>query len=1251
MQMVNKNLSLFLFFLLFSFWAKGENEIEEVSTTLPSLNSFNDDTLKNIEKIFEQTDTLLEHTKIQYQSIDDKDNLGPAYTTSLLHFMSGPYGFSTIAPLVIDLTNNSKIFDDFEHGTFTERTSLHEMVGILLKTKKITDAEAHQLMKYGPLSTAELLKLIENGVVHTSKDLLIKIKTGSVYGDPLGLFNKIDMALLRAYKNRDISDFSVESIKLPLALDLDKEFEKEGLVGQEAVIDGQIITKLRKHFIFISSIGLPIRFRPDTTNFNPGAMGSAVAVNPVNSLDSSFMARNLTAMLITNYYLSDSDSSLANSFFINPVGLNYSGSLAFAEGHGPDYWLFFSQGYLGGGFGYTVNYDNAFWASGNASYISGGVAFWGWRDSLGFGVSLQTLMNHSIGVGANVAVNISETNRVSYIEKYPMDGKFVPLRGLHKIEIQHDFSLSGTASATVNLSALDVPVSIGLRGGAEHTRDRTFRTHVKLDEAQKMLSEDDIPGVLLILGKKIRHSAIPGFDNALSLKVGDELIERKICKLSGAFVVGIEAMAPSIPVGRVGATLELTAEFEVGMRMLENRRMEVSIEPTTIMELGFFGSILNIAGIGHIDAISLARKQIFLFDLNKQSAVNALNNLINAGTLPTTEEIDVTPEERGPEYLLSHFRAVNEEIKSTGVQRTYLEKIRITSDKTHAGINAPIVPAFLFVFNKVANKARSDKIPLKYSFEGIDRTIMSASATYIATNGITALTKHIKARAISEGQGTSGRYGEECFVTHSRVHWLTPKHNAWDFNDLKIRGTLSDTKITGNEENAMVHKINKLFNTQINPFSTLNAKNSRTVTLERELRAHHIYELVQPEARQRIGAASQASGIEASRIRILLESLKNKNVDEQALMIKLFVENSDGLSGFSAIHHLLGAQPEDLYIHTESGYFDVVNRTKKFIILFSDPHSENVTKANISLAKGQKNKKTIRAFYKDALPLLRDIDWQLRLLYDDQYLWDKNLAHNPMNKTMHRLVESGVRQDKSTYKTALVSIRKNLLELLDLESQGFSLEERMEIFKKAKKKHLRLEEYGEYLLYKFKNDPINPLSPRETISSLYSKRYKKSMNMITKIDRRLDAISKDEVMHFMDPLYLLSYSDSLKYLRKEFKKIIDLRSMNAATAKQILEKYQSQRLRLRDLIFNTSNKEFLLKQALERRAEVKTRKKSKSLRHQNSSSKIKFSRDEIKRDHSLSHDRRDELNTPRPAIWALEGDVNPHETYAEESIF
>jgi len=1079
---------------------------------------------ERLTQAFTAIDELFKKSVIKIQRLDPQQKIIKEKISTLYDFLVKPHGQEKILDL---LAKNTKISPQALNFITQKRpSSLVEAIQILWQEKFIALKDANTLIaNLSPMKASEAIRLVENGACLTESGYFIQLRTGQEYGEALKLSDSVDILLrrVRHENNIELPDEPILSLlDGPHGQIILSAFSSSGMSAPDAISDAHVLSEMRKYFSFLSALAR-------ITGIRPNSVGSLATINPVNSTYIMLSPQQLSAVFIGNYYLNSTNASFTHALSSTPLGIGYSGNLAWA-GHGPDWWVYYTDGYLGGGFDYTVNFDQgAAWSNGYASYLSIGGSVSGWKNQLSAGITMQTLLSRGIGAGASVYLNVSHTHDVAYLDIYPIDGKFSKIRGLHQIEITDKINRGLDAALALNFSPASVPIAIAFKAGVNYTHARTYRTHTRLAEAQHMLNENDLPHLLFNAAKNIKESRIPKFENPELLIDGDELVEVKTGKLSGAFVIGLQTLSPIYAV-RAGTSIDLSAEFELGLKRLPNDKFEVSIEPRRIHEMSLFASMLNIIGAGQIKSMSIARKQIFIFDFNIPEAKMAYFDLIHRGHLPGGEEIEISTEDRGPEHLLAEFRAQNLYLKKHGVQRIFLEAMDVNTAKSYAGLNAPIIPAMLFLVNKAHDAVRKNHRELNLHFEGHDREFMRSVASSVATNGIIAVRRLSSGGRVSHGQGFSGRYNKDLYVTHRRVHSIQEKpdgqtENTWAFDSLIIHAQLEDTIITDDQENLMAETVNKLFSAYIGSFEYKNSKAPRVINLERELSHRELAGLLTPEAKDRISAASQASGIDQNIIYNFLRKLKNKHSDQQGLLVKQFIEGNTGLSGFSAIHQLLGAFVEDLSISTESGYTSTVQNANTFIINYSDSIDNIIGKIGFDTHK--KNKAKIKNFYREARVNLREIDQQLRLLYDDKYLIDQD---SPLHKIfgkakVEELVEKGVRQDKTLTKSALVSSRKAILELMDLQRQGFDHEERLKIYHMAKEKRLRLVEQAEIFVHKH-----SKLKDRQA--------YKRGIDLLDKINSRVSRLSRDHVMAAMDPDYVRSQLESWQNLSSELEKII-----------------------------------------------------------------------------------------------------------------
>lgn len=1138
--------------------------------------------MKRAKKVLSNLDKLFASTTIKVQEIKNDDSLGPESITDLHHFLTSPHKTQDILRNLKKLIGRKLSQHEKKEIIEASVDSFPDAVRTLWMRGHIGDKKAQSiLLKNSPMSSKEIVRLVDVGACRTEGGYLVQVRTGNSFGNPVKLFDEIQIITKKIEQTYDAAhDLPRDWLNDPIRPELFREFDSLGTEAEDLLSDARAINEIRKHLVFVINTILPIIFRPGTVDFRPNSADTSGAFITASNFSSmSFSPNALTAILVTNHYFADRNASLSNAGALSVLGLNYWGSYTYG-GRSIGWWLSYGDDYLGAGGTYTVNFDQGTkWSNGQPTYLSIGATAGGWRDYMTGGVSLMTMLSRGIGIGASISVSVSRSHDVTYKGEYPMDGRIPELRGLHKIEIDDQTGISNMVAVAANFSATSIPLTVAFRAGSSWITQRIYRTHADIKKTRRMLSESEITGVLFLLGKKIKESRLPNFEHPQRLQVGDEFIETKTGILSGGFVLGLESLIP-IPALRVGGTIDITAEFELGIRKLPNQIFEVSIKPKKVYEIGIFGSILNILGAGKIKSMSLARKQMFIFDFNIPDARLAYFDLVRNGKLPLNTDIEVQSEDRGPEYLLTEFRAQNELLKPMGIARTFLEQIRVATSKNDIGLNTRIVPAILDVVNKIDKETRKHKGRLNLRFEGIDREFMQAQAQSVATNGVVSVRRKTYGGRLSKGQGFSGRYNQDLFVTHRRVHTIDESSNGlagnkWQFDSLLVHGQLEDTVITGNEENKMAEKINQLFSTFIGCFEERNSRSPRLINLERDFSVADLYDLTQPESFERIPIASRTTRIDQQKLLMLLNQLKNKHPDRKGLMVKQFIETSDGLTGFAAIHQLLGAKPEDLIIRTESGYGTAILAAKKFITLYSEEESDNNNTINLIALHTKKNQKAIKTFYDQARENLRNLNKQLRLLYDDRYLIDEKspLIEIYGKKKVDQLVAAGVRQDKVSLKTALSSSRKVIAGLLDLKGQGFSREDRLAFYNMAGKNRLRLQDHAQLLLDRYSHIDIQPGMTRKYLRN----RLSSSWETLAKIDKKIKKIEEDDVMKAMDKEHLERTLNEFYRLRDSIARSICLTHLDEAEMEELKRKVEA---RSHIKLFHRNDKDILVDGAL-----------------------------------------------------------------------
>lgn len=1119
-----------------------------------------DATIKAAKRLLTRIDDLFASVYIKVQKLDEQDVPGEASFTTLYEFLSGPNDQNEIIAVIEKNLHRKLCAEELRVLTSKKSASVVEAIRALYTANFLEENHAYELMtKCGPMTSQEIVTLMDLGASKTKSAYLVNMRTGGEYGNPVKLFSDFHEMAGR-FKNAHHHSKSMNAVEL-LTSPIDdrifcalREFSPN---ADELLSDARVISEIRRHFVFISRINLPISFRPGTVDFRPNAISTVGA--PINLVDSNnivwALLKNLNLVYMSNHYFAGSDSSLTNTIMLAPFASTYSGNYNWSAG-GMGWWISYTDRYLGIGATYTQNFANGTFWSDIPNYIQFGATISGWEDNFTVGISAMTLLSSTVGAGASFLTTVTRDHDVYYRGQYPLDGRFSEIRGRHKIEIDDRKGIALKESIAANFSNLNVPIMVAFSASQEWMTRRIFRTYVDLKKTQRMLTEADVPG-LLFLVKDIKETKLPNFMRPQDLQIGDELVETKIGTLSGAFVVGLQAQLP-IAAFRTGATATVTAEFQLGLRKLPGDFIEVSIAPERIYELGIFASILNTLGVGYITSMTVARKQSFIFDWNIKDGQAAYFQLVKKGILPTDGIVQVYHDERGPEYLLAEFHAQNNHLKKHGVALSYLEHMEISADKIHAGFNARMISGAVDLVNIIDRHVRPQHARLDLRFDGIDREYMHAEGHSVASNGIVSITRSTYAYRKSKGQGFSGRYNHDIYVTHRRIHSFDDTavlKDSWAFDSLLLQAKFEDNLITGNQENDMVREINKSFNTYIGSFKNhASSHKPRSVTLEQEISTADLIQLTSNDTLENIKNASNFSGVSISDIRRVLDNMKGKHPDAQALILKNFIEGQAGVSGFAAVHHLLGSNIEKLIIRTQAAYDKTINGAKQFIATFADNASDlSDPKVNLHTYHSRKNKKKIKKFYKRAHYYMLDIDLQLRLLEDDQFLVDDDSEWNNIygHDRVLELVKDGVLEDKKSRRSGLVSARETIRKELNLQAQQqFNRDDINTIYKIVGHKLLPLRDLGERLLISYDE---KPLTIKSSSKSLH-KRYKRVRTMILKINAEIENLKTDTVMLEMDKKFVDESIEELNDVRNRLVTIVDTRGFSPSDIARLRKK-------------------------------------------------------------------------------------------------
>lgn len=482
-----------------------------------------------------------------------------------------------------------------------------------------------------------------------------------------------------------------------------------------------------------------------------------------------------------------------------------------------------------------------------------------------------------------------------------------------------------------------------------------------------------------------------------------------------------------------------------------------------------------------------------------------------------------------------------------GIARTLLEEARIIVNKIYAGFNSPLIPASFNLINTFYNKLFRAHSRLHLVFSGVEREFLTSLSKEIVTDGLHATKRDVYTQNQSEGRGFSGKTTENVQVIHTRIYSNSIKTSeeelhSWRFGGLSVQAYFDDTVIYGQEELLLIKKLNELFGAQIGIPSKANSRYKRSVTISRTFSKEDL-ENLEKVTNNQIDVASQISSINSMILQSVLSKMRGRSADEKATILKHFIKNADGAKGFAAVHYLLGADTLKLGIQSESAYLATVQAARTFMTkyLSCDDKGDGTCLLRLPTTDTLYNRLKIRKFYDDARIHLGAIDRAMRFLGDDQFLVDdtSKITNIHGSDAVNLLVKQGLRQSKKPLLLLLAATRQRLLQVMDLEYQGFTINEHLTIMDMAAAKRVRLADLAWRLQTLYRSEPLSPTMNAHDVSD----RIRHVMVLEKKVDKRLKLVQEDQEMTTLDPDYMKSVFDSLTRMKSDLQALISVQHL------------------------------------------------------------------------------------------------------------
>lgn len=646
-------------------------------------------------------------------------------------------------------------------------------------------------------------------------------------------------------------------------------------------------------------------------------------------------------------------SNIGSSFYMDTQGASLTGNISSGIGTLMP-WYGYSTNWNGFGLNGKMNITNV----DLLQALTGGAFLSVGSSSLGFGVGGTVTTDHGSITGA---LQYSRSKNREVVVSRPQ----VKFRkdSLYRISV----SDSAGRGAQVNLAAREPITGLGgvIMTSINKSTATTYRTNVPKAVALRYIADGHRSG-LSHLGQQFMVADLPDVRNPLLWKEGDEYVTTKTGSYTGAFIVGFSKVVP-IQV-QAGANMEVRGCYELQVKRLKNSKVEVSVSPTRLEEFGVFARVMNFAGITATHGLALALKQKFVFDFaggeesDSFGVQTAYRRLVDHGILPNelSNRLNIIEQNAHPGQIIEHFALENRCLKTKGIERHTIEISILQHSRLAALVGLNI---------------------LGVKFYEVEH-IRAAGNRVVATTDAAVESKICESRK-NKTKLHSGQLRKKAFATVN-VIWENPEPGKYleEFNNIVLTAEITDTKITGKDNNRIRTELNNTFNMDFEAFTFPAQRESRTVILERKLSTD---DLVALRETAHSDMAILHSAVNPSDINQFIGSIRNQGPGSIAEKVREFV-GDHGLNGIGAIHYLLGGRVQDMKVRTTSSvYTGPLKRADDFIIKWSK-ESEVTNGAAKAHIKTNFPRTAIQDYFQVGEAILADLKIANAALDDDKFM-------------------------------------------------------------------------------------------------------------------------------------------------------------------------------------------------------------------------------------------------------------------------
>lgn len=569
------------------------------------------------------------------------------------------------------------------------------------------------------------------------------------------------------------------------------------------------------------------------------------------------------------------------------TGAGWASATFAGDGKSTDVSLSVADGWLGGGGGVS-------WATldGGATSVSGGLS---WYPG---GIAVDGTLARTTSDG--------RTAKLGGMAFFDADRAVTDLGptgdddNARRIELRRSTGTSGTLTP----GAATALIGFGGRLGIGKERSVVYRTTVDDDRARELITEKKgavgwLRDKARALGASDDPVTLPDLRAPESLRPGDELVTTVSGRFSGGLFIG------GLPL-RLGAQGVVQGDFTVGVKRLDDDRLEVVVTPTDVKAVqGRVGAPwLLEADVSR--SVSRGLTQAFVFDLKEPGARDAYLKVLD-GELPGGLPNKLKGRRREAQELVNALEA---ETLPAGVQRSFVDQVELK--RIQGGVSATFALWF---------KGGS------FPGLGISRASVDEKHTRLDGRGArdtdTRGTERHR-QVLLSGDETRGVYAS----LRRTTTFDDEGRGTSTFGQLALTLQLSDSKVRGRElDDEIIGPLNEHFGLALRPMNRDGRKKSRSVSVSRALDATDLARLAT--------LATTTAGLEP-----LARQLEGAHDDTaRATVVQTFVAKG-GLDAMAAIVRALGEPKRTLVVESSAAaYSDPLEKAQELALRYAAPIS------------------------------------------------------------------------------------------------------------------------------------------------------------------------------------------------------------------------------------------------------------------------------------------------------------------------